>query len=395
MIPVGQSPRFMRFVPATFVILLLLLPLAVVCVQGQEWDCQTPECEGHKAGYDWGMSHDATEQECETAGEHTNSPSFAEGCRVGVRVRERLAAQRFAEAREQIIPLVQGYMLGKQLAKELRVLPAECEEAYKSVVEAKGESLAIPFRTGCLEVSRKQANKVVKERAKEASKQAKRQTPEENRSASHVPAGSDNPVDPQVIADAIAGAKAGDAAAQYNLGYDYYLGQGVPQDYALAAVWWRKAAEQGNSSAQGNLGLLYFEGQGVQQDYIQAGAWYRKAAEQGNAEAQSNLASLYVSGKGVSQDSQRAAQWSLKSAKQNNAVAQCTLGTLYYFGQGVPQSYAEAYFWLDLSVAKMNGSDKDKCEKTRNDSASQLAPAELSKVQEKAARWFTEHRVLP
>jgi len=52
-----------------------------------------------------------------------------------VRVRERLAAQRFAEAREQIIPLFRDTLLGKQLAKELRVLPAECEEAYKSVVE--------------------------------------------------------------------------------------------------------------------------------------------------------------------------------------------------------------------------------------------------------------------
>jgi len=96
----------------------------------------------------------------------------------------------------------------------------------------------------------------------------------------------------------------------------------------------------------------------------------------------------------VSQDSQRAAQWSLKSAKQNNAVAQCTLGTLYYFGQGVPQAMRKPILAGPFR-SQMNGSDKDKCEKTRNDSASQLAPAELSKVQEKAARWFTEHRVLP
>ncbi len=398
MIPVGQCPRSMRFVLATFV--ALLLPFAVACVQGQEWDCQTPECEGHKAGYNWALNHDVTGLDCDTAAQKTNSPSFGDGCKVGVQVRERIAAQRFAEAREQIIPLVQEYMLGKQLAKELRVLPSECEEAYKSVAESKGDLLAAPFRTGCLEVAKKQANKVLKERAKrakEATKQAKRQTLEENRSASKpgATAGGDAPVDTQAIADAIAGAKAGDVVAQYNLGYDYYLGQGVTQDYSLAAVWWRKVAEQGNSSAQGNLGLLYFEGQGVEQDDTQAAAWYRKAAEQGNPEAQSNLAILYVSGKGVSQDFQQAAQWSLKSANQNNAVGQCTLGSLYYFGQGVPQSYAEAYFWLDLSVARLNGPDNEKCEKNRNESASQLSPAELSKVQERAAGWFTEHRVLP
>ena len=38
-------------------------------------------------------------------------------------------------------------------------------------------------------------------------------------------------------------ANAGDADAQYNLGASYYIGQGVPQDYAQAAAWYRKAAE--------------------------------------------------------------------------------------------------------------------------------------------------------
>jgi len=133
------------------------------------------------------MSHDATEQECETAGEHTNSPSFAEGCRVGVRVRsgsQRNGLPRHVSRSSLWFRDTCWEATGERATSP----PAECEEAYKSVVEAKGESLAIPFRTGCLEVSRKQANKVVKERAKEASKQAKRQTPEENRSASHVPA---------------------------------------------------------------------------------------------------------------------------------------------------------------------------------------------------------------
>jgi TPR repeat protein len=35
------------------------------------------------------------------------------------------------------------------------------------------------------------------------------------------------------------------AAAQYGLGLMYYLGQGVPQDYAEAIGWFRKAADQG------------------------------------------------------------------------------------------------------------------------------------------------------
>jgi hypothetical protein len=57
----------------------------------------------------------------------------------------------------------------------------------------------------------------------------------------------------------------------------------------------------------------------------------------------------------------------------------------------------EAYFWLNLSVAGINflGTDKDNCLKNRDDSASKLSPAELLRVQERAAKWFTEHQALP
>ena len=35
---------------------------------------------------------------------------------------------------------------------------------------------------------------------------------------------------------------------QKNLGTMYYNGQGVPQDYAQAAYWYRKAADQGDAA---------------------------------------------------------------------------------------------------------------------------------------------------
>ena len=40
------------------------------------------------------------------------------------------------------------------------------------------------------------------------------------------------------------------ARAQFNLGLMYEGGQGVAQDYAEAAKWWRKAAEQDEAAAQ-------------------------------------------------------------------------------------------------------------------------------------------------
>jgi hypothetical protein len=210
-------------------------------------------------------------------------------------------------------------------------------------------------------------------------------------STAGITAGSDAHIDPQLMAKA----NVGNAAAQYNLGYDYYLGQGIQQDYAQAAVWWRKAAEQGNVESQGNLGVLYFNGQGVPQSYVEAASWYRKAAEQGNAEAQHNLGLLYSNGEGVQKDDAQAALWWRRSADQNNALAQCSLGVLFGAGQGVPQNYAEAYFWLDLAVAGIKGPEKDKCEKSRDDFGSKLLPAELSKMQERAAKWFAEHPTQP
>ncbi len=65
----------------------------------------------------------------------------------------------------------------------------------------------------------------------------------------------------------------------------YDKGLGVPQDYAEAMKWWRKAAEQGDASAQYNLGALYANGQDVPQDYVLAHMWISLAAAQGDETA--------------------------------------------------------------------------------------------------------------
>ena len=77
-------------------------------------------------------------------------------------------------------------------------------------------------------------------------------------------------------------AEQGDAEAQYNLGFMYDDGLGVPQDYAEAMKWYRKSAEQGDADAQNNLGSMYKEGQGVSQDYVQAYMWLDLAAKKGD-----------------------------------------------------------------------------------------------------------------
>ena len=87
-------------------------------------------------------------------------------------------------------------------------------------------------------------------------------------------------------------AKQGNADAQYNLGYMYQKGLGVPQDDKTAVKWYTLAAKQGNALAQSNLGLMYQKGRGVPQDDKTAAKWYTLAAEQGNANARTNLSNL-------------------------------------------------------------------------------------------------------
>ena len=137
----------------------------------------------------------------------------------------------------------------------------------------------------------------------------------------------------------------GDGQAQNNLGVCYGKGQGVPQDYTEAVKWYHKSAKQGFAAAQYNLGCCYDNGQGVPQDYEEAVKWYRKSAEQGYAAAQYNLGCCYGKGQGVPQDYTESAKWLSKAAYQGLAAAQYNLGVCYANGQGVPQDYVEASKW--------------------------------------------------
>ena len=86
-------------------------------------------------------------------------------------------------------------------------------------------------------------------------------------------------------------AEQGDPVAQNALAGLYYSGDGVPQDDAEAARWYRFAAEQGHVEAQYNLSLLiYYLGRGAPKDNTQALMWLNLAASQEDKNAQKALA---------------------------------------------------------------------------------------------------------
>jgi len=66
-----------------------------------------------------------------------------------------------------------------------------------------------------------------------------------------------------------------DPDAQFLLGMLYDAGKGVTQDQAVAASWYRRAAEQNHLLAQLFLGVLLYSGQGVKQDFGEAAHWFQ------------------------------------------------------------------------------------------------------------------------
>ena len=157
---------------------------------------------------------------------------------------------------------------------------------------------------------------------------------------------------------------------QFLIGFSYHAGQGIPQDYVQAAVWFHKAALQGNSGAQNNLGSLYCSGQGVHDD-TQGSLWYG-LWEHPSPPTQ-----------GVYHFSE-AVYWYREAANQGNSYAQTNLGLLYERGQGVPKDYTQARYWYRKAAAQGNGNAKDKlslieAEDRRHEAATDKAAEEFAK----------------
>lgn len=164
-------------------------------------------------------------------------------------------------------------------------------------------------------------------------------------------------------------AEQGDAKAQLYLGGMYDRGEGVTQDFKLAAKWYLKAANQGSNEAQYSLAYLYYTGEGVPKDLSKAKEWYLKAANQGSAMAQIGLSMLLLSGDGNEADTKAAADWALKAANQGLPLAQETLGRLYMSGFGVPKDIIKANYWLTKAAKQKANSTTPSSPQTQQQTA--------------------------
>ena len=128
----------------------------------------------------------------------------------------------------------------------------------------------------------------------------------------------------------------------FTLGYNYYKGKGVEQDYELAVACYSRAAWQGHIVAANNLGLCYELGNGVVHNVEAMIYWYEKSANAGYATAQSNLGLLYYYGNKVEKDYEKALYWYKKAESQGYGRTMYELGVVYGQGLAVKKNYATA-----------------------------------------------------
>jgi TPR repeat protein len=106
--------------------------------------------------------------------------------------------------------------------------------------------------------------------------------------------------------------------AQHNVAVCYEYGIGVPQNYRIAAQWYRLAYKQGSKEAMCNLGMLYARGRGVEKDENKGFQLIMESANRGYPWAMTILGHIYKNGLGLvcQRDLAKAIEW-FQRAKEN------------------------------------------------------------------------------
>jgi TPR repeat protein len=142
-------------------------------------------------------------------------------------------------------------------------------------------------------------------------------------------------------------AEAGDPVGERNYAAFHMQKQdATAADYALAADFYRRAAEKGDAPAQDMLSWLLLEGEIIAADPAEARIWAERAAEAGVATSMTRLGMLYHNAVGVERDPQKAAHWWQLGAEKGDADAQAMLGAALHMGSGLARDGVAALSWL-------------------------------------------------
>jgi uncharacterized protein len=146
-----------------------------------------------------------------------------------------------------------------------------------------------------------------------------------------------------------------DPRAMTMLGELYANALGVKRDYAKAAEWYRRAADNGDREAMFALAMQYLSGRGGTPSNRQEGArWLASSAKLGEPKAAYNLALLYIDGQTFPQDLKRAAELLRVAADAGNPEAQYALATFYKEGTAVEKDIDKAVRLLQAAALADN-----------------------------------------
>lgn len=147
-------------------------------------------------------------------------------------------------------------------------------------------------------------------------------------------------------------AEQGHAQAQNNVGFRYYYGKGVSQNYEKAFYWYNEAGKQGEKTAIYNTGVCYEYGRGVLKSLSNAFDCYKRSSELGYEPGKRSLASCYKDGTGVTQDYTKAAQLYGELSDNGDTDAQYELAKMYLRGNGVEKDTIAA---VELLLSSAGG----------------------------------------
>lgn len=134
-------------------------------------------------------------------------------------------------------------------------------------------------------------------------------------------------------------AQNGEPNGYFLLGFFYYQGEGVTQNFTEAIKWFKKAANNGLCNSYGFLGACYI----TQKKYVEAINWFKKAIDNGDC-CYADLGACYLQlGKFT-----EAIPWLKKGIDDKRPEYYVSLGQCYYF----LQNYTEAIPWLKKAADK-------------------------------------------
>jgi TPR repeat protein len=172
--------------------------------------------------------------------------------------------------------------------------------------------------------------------------------------------------------------------AESELGEMYVKGYGATKpDFAKGVPLLNAAAQAGDAKGEFTLGFLYYSGRGVTQNYVTAVNLFQAAANQNYVDALAWMGVVYQSGQGVPVDLTRSAYYMTMAGARGNLDALGILGEYYVHGRGVKQDYVRGYLLTNIAANQFpEGKSRDSAVKGRDEAAKHLTAQEVGAAQQ-------------